>query len=806
MLFVILLFSVIYPQNFPTIKEKTSGMKEYTGYFNFYWDNNQGKIWLEIEKTGEEFLLVNSLSQGIGSNDLELDRGQIGENRIVKFERYGPKVLMIQPNYSYRAITNNKLEKRSVEESFAKSVLFGFEIAAEENGKILVDATGFLLSDMHNISERLINLQQGKYNLDISRSAIELTNTKNFPLNSEIETILTYKGNAEGRYIRQVVPTPDIVTVHEHYSFIKLPEDGYKPRELDPRSGFFGISYMDYATPIGESIVKNFIIRHNLKKKHPGQKISEPVKPIIYYIDNGAPEPVRSALIEGASWWEQAFEAAGYKNAFMVKILPDTADPIDVRFNVIQWVHRSTRGWSYGGAVVDPRTGEIIQGRVTLGSLRVRQDYLIAEGLLSPYKKGKSASNEMLKMSLARIRQLAAHETGHTLGLAHNFSASVSNRASVMDYPHPLVKINPDGTLDLSDAYDTGIGEWDIAAIEYGYSDFSAGTEEKTELNNIIQNTISKGLMYISDEGARPFGSAHPFAHLWDNNSNPVDELNRIMKVREIALKNFSENNIKQGQPMANLETVLVPVYLLHRYQLQAAAKSLGGLYYTYALRGDGQKITEIVSADEQRKVLDALLKTIEPAALEIPENILKLIPPQPTGQYRTRENFDSKTGLTFDPLTAAQTSAELTVQLILNSDRAGRLIEYNDRNEKYPGLAEVIDKLLNVTWLSNKKLNSYESDIERIVDNVVLKNLIELGNDKSALEEVNEISCMKLEYLKSKLVDKLITEKTFKEKAHLRYAINQINKFQENPELFKHSISIKIPAGQPIGTGQDFE
>ena len=797
----------IYSQSkdLPTLKEKTSGLKKYSGYFDFYWDSKEGKIWLEVDHLDEEFLLVNSLSYGVGSNDLGLDRGQIGNNRIVKFERSGPKILLIQPNYSFRAITNNKEEKKAVDESFAESVLWSFQVSAEENGKVLIDIIPLLISDMHGIGGTLKDLKQGDYNLDQSRSAIELNDTKDFPLNSEFETILTYTGNAKGEYVRQVVPTPDIITVHEHYSFIKLPNDGYKPREYDPRAAYFGISFMDYASPISKPIVKRYIIRHNLKKKNPEAEISESVKPIIYYVDNGVPEPVRSALIEGASWWNQAFEAAGYKNAFIVKVLPDSADPMDVRYNVIQWVHRSTRGWSYGGSVIDPRTGEIIQGRVTLGSLRVRQDYLIAEGLLAPYKRGKPVSDEMLKMSLARIRQLAAHETGHTLGLQHNFVASVSNRASVMDYPYPLIKIKNDSILDLSDAYAVGIGEWDKRAIIYGYSQFPNGTNEKIALNKIINKTIASGLMFISDEGARSLGSAHPYAHLWDNNSNPVNELNRIMKVRKIALDNFSENNIPEGQPMATLENVLVPIYLLHRYQLQAAAKSLGGLYYTYAMRGDGQKVTEIVSADQQRKALDALLNTIKPSVLEIPEGILKIIPPQPVGYGRTNENFVSNTGLTFDPLAAASVAAELTVRLILQPQRDARLVEYNYRNNVYPSLNEVIDKLISASILSPHKDKNTEQ-IQNVVDKVVLDHLMSLANVKGTLDEVNAIALMKLKELKKTIASKIKVIKNENLLAHFEYLISRIDKFEKNPESIKENETQKIPEGQPIGNDSDFE
>jgi hypothetical protein len=369
-----------------------------------------------------------------------------------------------------------------------------------------------------------------------------------------------------------------------HHSFVQLPDNDYQPRVFDPRSSYFDISYMDYSTPVSEPINKYFICRHRLKKKDPTAAMSDPVKPIIYYLDNGTPEPIRSALLEGASWWNQAFEAAGYKNAFQVKVLPDDADPMDIRYNMINWVHRSTRGWSYGASVVDPRTGEIIKGNVTLGSLRVRQDYLIAQGLLAPFENGMPADDKMMKMALARLKQLAAHEVGHTLGLQHNYIASADGRASVMDYPHPVVQLNKKGDIDIGNAYDDKIGEWDKVSITWGYQDFPKGTDEQTALNKIL-NAQKKHLEFLTDQDARPAGSVHPQTHLWDNGSNAVDELKNVMKIREKALSQFGENNIRPGMPMAMLEDVLVPVYFFHRYQLEAATKTVGGMFYTYTVR-----------------------------------------------------------------------------------------------------------------------------------------------------------------------------------------------------------------------------
>ncbi len=503
-------------QGAATIAERTAGMERRDGYFPFYWDAKAGKIWLEIPagRLNTEFLYVNSLPAGLGSNDIGLDRGQLGGERIVRFERSGPRILLIQPNYDYRAISNDVAERRAVEQAFAQSALFGFEVAAEENGRILIDASAFFLRDAHNVVGTLRRTQQGTYRLEATRSAFYLDRTKNFPQNSEVEVTLTFTSDQPGRLVGTVAPSPDSVTLRQHHSFVELPGPGFTPRAHDPRAGFFGISYFDYATPIDQPIEKRFIARHRLAKKDPGAGRSEPVKPIIYYLDPGTPEPIRSALLDGARWWNQAFEAAGYINAFRVEMLPEDADPMDVRYNLIQWVHRSTRGWSYGSSVTDPRTGEIIKGQVSLGSLRVRQDFLIAEGLLAPYEGNKTSSPEALAMALARLRQLSAHEVGHTLGISHNYISSVANRASVMDYPQPLAKLKADGSIDLSDAYATGIGEWDKVAIAYGYSDFAPGSDERAVLNKILTDAIARGLPFLSDQDARPPGSAHPATHL----------------------------------------------------------------------------------------------------------------------------------------------------------------------------------------------------------------------------------------------------------------------------------------------------
>ncbi|NNK10015.1 MAG: zinc-dependent metalloprotease, partial [Flavobacteriaceae bacterium] len=575
------------------ITDKLKDFQKYDGFFPFYYDSSNDKVYLEVKELEKDFLYVYSLSSGIGSNDIGLDRGQLGNEQVVFFKKAGNKLLLIQPNLKYRALTDNALEKKSVEQAFAKSILFGFKIEEEKDGTYYIDLTDFLMQDAHGVTERLKRSKQGSYSLDKSKSAFNLERTKAFPENIEFDLMLTFKGAPTGNYIRSVAPNPELVTVSQHHSFISLPDDGFAMRDFDPRSGSYPFSYYDYATPVQESLIKQFVTRHRLEKQDPNAASSQAVEPIVYYLDNGTPEPVRSALLEGGRWWNQAFEAIGYQDAFQLKMLPDDADPLDVRYNVIQWVHRSTRGWSYGSSITDPRTGEIIKGHVSLGSLRIRQDFLIAQALMDkPFAERDDNDEAMLNMALARIRQLSAHEIGHTLGFAHNFAASTNNRASVMDYPHPYISLK-NGKIDFSEAYDTGIGEWDKVTVAYSYSDFPANADEKEALNAILKQSHQQGLRYISDRDSRPMGSAHILGHLWDNGGSASSELDRLLELRGVAIENFSIDNIRSGEPNSVLEDVFVPLYFLHRYQTEAAVKSIGGLNYNYAVKGDGQTVVE---------------------------------------------------------------------------------------------------------------------------------------------------------------------------------------------------------------------
>lgn len=787
----------------PSIAERTSAYQKLDGFYPLYWDERTGTLYLEIPGLNEEVLYQSGLAAGLGSNDIGLDRAQLGQTAVVRFERVGTKVMMVQPNYDYRADSDNPDERRAVEDAFAKSVLWGFTAIAESDGRVLVDLSDFILRDAHGVGDRL-----GGYRLDRTRSAVYMDRTKVFPENTEIEitTTLTSEGGGgrggggrgggqAGGRVSDVTPTASAVTVRQHHSFIKLPDASYRPRAYDARSGFGMSGYRDYAAPLGQDMEKRFIRRHRLVKRNPNAATSEAVEPIIYYVDRGTPEPIRSALVEGARWWNQAFEAAGFINGFQVEVMPEGADPMDVRYNTITWVHRSTRGWSYGSSITDPRTGEIIKGHVSLGSLRVRQDYMIFEGLLSPYTTGTETPPMLAETALARIRQLSAHEVGHTIGLGHNYYNSTAGRISVLDYPHPLITLRPDGSMDLSQAYDVGIGEWDKVSIRYGYAHFPDGTNEAAELRKILDDAWAQDLRYMTNQDL----SLNPSVDQWNNGVDNAEELDRLLQLRRVALGRLGQNAIKTGAPMATIEEVLVPIYLHHRYAVESAATALGGQEYIYAIRGDGRQPYRWVPVERQQSALDALMLTLSPRELALPDSIVRQIPPRPSGYGRGRETFPRVTGGAFDPITPAVAAADMTMGFMLENDRAARLVTQQAIDSSLPGLDTVLDRLM-LTVFEAQTANGYEAEIKRGIERVLASHLMRLA-ESAPMAQVRALATSRLRAIEQGRIGTGAGQTSSAWTAHRDLLASDARRFLERPyDAMRPATIPDPPPGAPIG------
>jgi hypothetical protein len=819
------------PGPVPSIGDRTSGLKKIDGYIPLYWDERTGSMFLEISRLDADLLFTTGLSAGLGSNDIGLDRGRSGDARIVQFQRMGPRVMLVEANQSFRSSSKNALERKSVEDSFAKSVLWGFAVAAESGGRVLVDATDFLLRDVTGAAG---SLRPGTYRVDRARSAFFLPNTKGFPKNTEIDVMLTFAsepaggrgggslgpsqgpapiGTAQAQAapggfrggglfsgsVGSVTPSADAVTLREHVSFVDLPGPGFEPRADDPRAGYGGLSFVDYSVPIGDRIVVRYIRRHRLQKKNPDAAMSDPVTPIQYWVDPGAPEDVQKALLEGARWWNQAFEAAGFTNAFKVDLLPAGADPMDIRYNMINWVHRSTRGWSSGATVSDPRTGEIIKATVTLGSLRDRQDYLIIEGLLSPYKTGSEKPSIAYETALARIRQLSAHEVGHTLGLGHNYYDSTKGRISVMDYPQPLVRLKDDGTLDLSEAYEARIGDWDKVTINYGYREFAKGTDEPAALTKILDDAWALDLRYFTNQDTE----IHPRVDQWSNGVNQAEELTRLMKVRRAALDRIGEQTIRTGAPTATIEEALVPVFMYHRYAIESSASMIGGQDFVYAMRGDGRTPMKWESAANQRKALAALAAALAPSELTVPVKILGLLTPRPPGFGLHRELFPRTTGDGFDPLSPGTIAADVTIGFALESDRAARIVAQHAVDPTLPGLEEVIDRLTKATF-DAPTASPYEAEVRRAEERVLVDRLTWLAT-AAANGQVRAVASIKLQKLAARL--RAAVAKNEADQAQSALLAADIKRFLERPaEAARIQPPAPAPPGAPIGdAGQDW-
>jgi len=718
--------------------EATKGLSRTDGFLPYYADAKGGRILAAFPKPDQDGLALRAiqaagLTAGLGSNPIGLDRGLFDGGSLIAFRRVGKKLVAEQENWSYVASADNPLEKKAVRQSFASSFLWSGDVIAESpRGELLVDISGFLTRDALDVKAALKNNPKaGVFSIAGDRSMPDVSAALAFPDNVEFDAFLTLTSDEPKSEVLATAADGRAFTLVQHVSLVRLPDDGYTPRAFDVRSGAIDVPYYDFSAPLDGQVRKSYARRFRLEKQDPAAASSPAKKPIVFYVDSGAPPEIRDALIEGASWWADAFAAAGFPDSYRVEVLPEGVHPLDIRYNVIQWTHRQTRGWSYGGGVYDPRTGEMLKANVILGSQRVRQDRMIFEGLAGTAKTGTGEADDPVQVALSRIRQLAAHEVGHTLGFAHNFAASTNDRASVMDYPAPWITVDEAGKLDFSKAYGVGIGEWDKVAATWLYAQYPKGAEADAEGDKLLTAAYRDGLRFVDDPEARGLGTAHPYGAVWDNGPDAVAELYNTMRVRKIALDRFGLDVIRPGVDTAYLREVLVPVYLYNRYQVAAAAKSVGGYEFYYARRGDGGGMAHPVPAERQRAALVALLATLEPTSLDLPDQVLnQLTPPLAAFSYAggAGEFFPGDTGPMFDLLSAADTATETTLSALLHPARAARLVETNRRDPAALSFEEVLANLEREVFTAAP--TARQAEIRRRQQARFVSSLIALASD----------------------------------------------------------------------------
>ena len=769
-------------------------METKDGFIPIYLDNKQGKILLELPSDSMRALMFVGQSTGLGSNPIGIDRGAGGENFVARFDRNGDHVLVVFENWNYRSsAADNPAHVRSIQESFPPSTSGSLPIVAQESGRILVDATDFVMRDWNDVTGTIAANNEGSYSVARDRSSIYRPYTKAFPENSEIDVALTFATQARpGQTIASIVPDGKSFTLRQHISLLKLPDDGYKPRVLDPRTAFSGVIFKDYAQPIQSPLEVRWINRHRLERVNPGDPGSPIKNPIVYYIDRGIPEPVRTATREGVSWWIRAFDQAGLKGGFKVADLPEGVDPMDARYNVVQWENRNERGWSVGGSMGDPRTGEIIKAQARLDSHRARTDYNIYAGLM-----GADAAAADTAFVLARVRQVSAHEVGHTLGLSHNYIASTYERGSVMDYPPPRVRLDANGNIDVSKAYGVGPGVFDIFAIHWGYGIFPAASEQDS-LRAIVADGLRRGLVFLSDADARPEYASDPRTNLWDDAATPMEFLNHEMGVRRVAISRFGERNIRIGEPVALLQERFVPMYLFHRFAINSLSKTIGGMEYANSIRGDGTQATHPIDGATQRKALTALIAAMSPAELAIPDTVLSLLGPRPFSYSPYVELFSSRTRPAFDELGAARTLAQMIVDGILERERTARVVQFSARGSSPLTLGQIVDALA-AGWNTSARETLKTSALRRVAQRAVADRLLLLAADKDAAPEVRSLVELKMGEL-AKRARSLSASGSEAERAHWTAISADFRRWIERQELPTPSPALRPPPGDPFG------
>jgi len=793
-----------------SIAARTSGFERLDGFIPLYVDSKQGKLFAELPRTGTRALFWTILATGLGSNPVGLDRGASGDEQIVHFQPQGDKVLMVFENTAFRTSLDNPAHQRSIDESFPASTVAALPVIATEGDRLLVDLTDIAYRDWNDVVGTLARTNQTGYAVARDRSYIDRAHTAAHPGNTEIDVGLTFATSGRaGGIISRMAPDGHAFTLRQHLTLLPLPV-GYQPRAMDPRVGYFGVTFKDYGQPIQRALEQRWISRHRLERVNPNDPNSPFKEPIVYYVDRGIPEPIRTALLDGVRWWADAFDRAGLKGAFRAELLPEGADPMDARYNVVQWENRNERGWSVGGALGDPRTGEMLKGMARLDSHRARTDYNIYAALM-----GADASAADTAFVLARVRQVGAHEVGHTLGLAHNYIASIDERASVMDYPAPRARVTPDGRIDLSQAYAVGPGDYDVWAIHWGYGIFPPGTE-RDSLAAIVAEGLKKGYLYLSDADARPEYASDPRTSLWDDAATPMEFLQRQVAVRRVALDRFGLRNIAVGEPIATLEERLAPLYFFHRFAINGVTKTIGGMEYANAVRGDNQTETKPVSGVRQRAALSALLAELQPSELAIPDTVIALLGPRPSGYNGPVNNsnspvgelFRGRTDPAFDELAAARTLSQMIVDGILQRERAARLVAFATRGPNMLTLGETMDSLVARTWNQREVATGTSrlrddspkaAALRRVAQRAVADRMLTLAADTAAAPEVRAVAEFEIARLRPDAARRAATGDTMS-RAHWAAIAGDFQRWIDRRELPAPTPALVAPPGDPFG------